>query len=139
MPHCAAFHSGLHCVPRYLHTGVQNGKGNLLVDVYCLGTNTMLFFLASFIDPFNSHISKQLAPMMQTSAKVAPMRTNHCISQNLSRHNPCIKHDKYFEHTACSHRTVRLSFFLHTAEYWFRMLKRRPNKQYYRKTISWIM
>ena len=39
---------------------------------YCLGTNTMLFFLATFIDPFDSHISKQLAPMIQTGSKLHP-------------------------------------------------------------------
>ena len=27
MPHYAAFHLGLHCLPKYLYTGIQNEKG----------------------------------------------------------------------------------------------------------------
>ena len=47
MPTYAAYHLGLHCLPKYLFTGIQNEKGYDITDILVNNTLTQLILFIS--------------------------------------------------------------------------------------------
>ena len=55
IPHYAAFHLGVHCVPKYIFTGIQNEKGDKIQTTnYGIASNYEILILMAYVNSKSS-------------------------------------------------------------------------------------